>query len=116
MTANAQDFTVTSADDEVVTFCVVGPDGAALNLSSVTNVEWTTWFDANNLLTKTLLDGGVVLENDGVTGLVAVTLEGVDTAPWLGQYNHQLVLIDDVGKRSTVANGVMTVAPRVVPL
>ena len=114
MTTQAQNFNVTAGDDEVVTFCIVGPDNQPLDISGVANIEWTALFDANNKLTKSL-GAGIALVGGGTTGQFAVTLNAADTAPWFGPYPHQATLIDDIGKRSTVTDGTMIVEARITP-
>ena len=115
MTTVRQDFAMTAGDDEIITFCVVGPGDVPLDISAVSNIEWSAYFDANNRLLKTLDDGDIEIV-DGPQGRFAITLAGADTAPWTGLFPHQAVLIDDTGKRATIADGTMTLLPRVVPL
>lgn len=115
MTTNNQNFTVTQNDDEFVTFAVVDSGGNPLDISAVTNIEWSVKFDRNTTLTKTFLDGDVTLPNGGSDGLFQVEIDSADTAAWLGLFAHQAVLIDDIGERSTVANGVMTISKDITP-
>lgn len=115
MTICQQDFTTFQGDPQTVTVEVYGQDAEhPLDLSAATNIEWSVKFDDNFTVTKTMLGGGILV-SDAAQGVVNILLDAVDTRPWLGIFPHQMAIIDDVGNRSVVMNGVMTVGKAIVP-
>jgi len=111
MPAFSQNFDTYPGDAILPIFTVQDQTGAPINISSVSDIQWTAQRAVGQpiLFTKTKLSGGVNLISGGTTGQFQVNLIAADTMALSGVYLHQALLIDGTGNQSTVTIGQMTV-------
>lgn len=79
-----------AGDDVVLELTVLDEDGAAVDLDAATAVDWSIARSAGSGagLADKALGAGVVV-TDGPAGLMEVTLQAADTAPFRGDYHHR---------------------------
>ena len=123
MTAVNQDFSATAGDAVSPVFTATNSTGGALDLSTVTSLDWALMTrDLAVLLQKSLAsDGGIalvevqpdgtIIPNDGTAGRFQVSVLTGETATMLGRLPHVAWIIDATGEKITLATGVFTVSP-----
>lgn len=107
MTKLAQDFNVYSGDDAIPEFTILDGSGAALDISTVTDIIWQAQRDLASavVLEKTKIAGQVAFSTDGTDGKFKVTILAANSATMTGFYIHQAILVDSGSLRSTVTLG-----------
>lgn len=108
-----QNFSVIRGDGEEVTFDIVDGSGVDIKLSGI-EIEWKVFAqetgvvvdDATPLFTKSISHGIEIIESPES---FKVTIEGADTEDLLGNYYHEAKVIDGLGIKTTVTQGIMTV-------
>ena len=111
MPAFAQNFDTYPGDVISPVFTVLDQDGNPVNISSVSDIQWTAQRAVGQpiLLSKSKLGGQINLVSGGTTGQFQVALTSTDTSSLTGVYLHQALLFDGTGNQSTVTIGQMTV-------
>jgi hypothetical protein len=107
MTALLQDFVIYAGNDDQPVFAVQDQTGAAINISGVTEIVWTTQRDLQSsiVLTKKKSLGAITFVTDGTDGKFQVALSKTDTAALTGFYLHTAAITDGSGNVTTVTLG-----------
>lgn len=103
-----QDFSMRSGDDEIIRFQIFGTDGEIVEITGSS----ITWACARRNQTPVLIQktvGSGITITDGANGICEVSLAQADTATFVGEYYHELEVVDNTGNKSTAAFGTMTV-------
>lgn len=116
MTASNQDFTLYRGDDAKPLFTIYDAAGVAIDISTVSEIQWLLHDDAGVVkLTKLKTTGGVTFVTSGVNGQIYVVLNAADSngSPGLdGWYWHSARITDSAGKLSVVEVGRLLVLVR----
>lgn len=117
MTAKAnQDFRTFSGDDVQPIFTVRDAAGSAIDISSVSEINW--WAKQNNqagetdILSLSKSAGDISFVTDGTDGKFQVDITAAMTANLDGWYNHFASITDAYGDKTTVSVGRWQVGPR----
>lgn len=106
-----QDFVTYAGDDVYPTFTVRDSSGAAVDISTVTEIAWSAIrnSDAAVAVTRLKSAGQVAFVTNGTDGKFQVTIPKAVTATLAGFYRHVATLTDSVGNVTTVEVGRMQV-------
>lgn len=112
MTATSQDFTVYAGDAASVVFTVKDDAGAAIDISSSSQIDWNARRDLESaiVIEKTKTGGGISFVTDGTDGKFKLFLTKTDTAALSGFYLHEAIVTDAGGNPTTVTTGRMQAA------
>jgi hypothetical protein len=108
MTASNQNFTSYAGDDAEPIFTVTDGAGAAIDLSSVSDIEWIAYKDkslAAALTKKKSISSGITFPNAGTDGKIQVNISRTDTAALDGWYFHSVLITDGSGNKTIVEVG-----------
>lgn len=108
-----QNFSTIRGDGEDVTFDIVEGSGVDVSLPGI-EIIWSVYEqetgvvadDAEPLFEKSLGHGITIQESPQ---RFVVTIDGDDTDELLGNYYHEAKVIDGLGGKTTVTQGIMTV-------
>ncbi len=103
-----------AGDDVLITVDVFDADDAPLGLEGA-SVVWAVAgrdAEAERVITKTSVDGGITQGDDSNRFVIAIA--GEDTAGLAGRYRHQAQVTDGAGNRSTVLSGPLNVLPTIL--
>ena len=114
MTSTDQDFTTYAGDDALPVFTIYDGDGATIDISTVTQIEWLASRDADTaaVIDKLKSTGGIVLVDGGTDGQFTPIILKTDTAALTGFYFHRAIITDESGDVSTVTLGRWKVGPK----
>jgi len=109
-----QDFITFAGDDVAPIFTVQDSSGAAVDISTVTQITWLAHLTADDaaLITKTKTAGQISFVTNGTDGKFQVAINAADTASLSGWYQHLASITDGTGKITTVEVGRMQVGVR----
>lgn len=107
MTAATQDISTTGGDSELPTFTVTDQTGAAIDISTVSEIVFTVQetIEATPVITKSKTGGKIALVSGGTTGKFSVTLDPADTQNLAGYFIYQAKITDSLGNVTTVSSG-----------
>lgn len=115
MTQVNQNISMYAGDDKIFTFTITDSTGAAVDLSDLSDAQWTLKRHQSST-TATLskvLDSGVS-DASGSTGIITVTLSDADTLSLTpGLYYYELRVEESDGTISTLAVGDFTLYPTI---
>src|SRR5882672_4101952 len=114
MPANNQDFVTYQGDAPKPIFTVRDSAGAIVDISTVTEIEWTCrrMDDDVAALTKLKSAGAITFVTNGTDGKFQVAITIANTTGLNGFYKHQARITDSAGNPTTVSAGRMQVGPR----
>ena len=113
MTAFNQDFEMYQGDDQRPIFAVKDGAGAAINLSTASEIQWLLHDPAGVVkLTKLKTTAGVVFVTTGTDGKIYIDILASESALLDGWYAHSARLTDAGGKLSVFEMGRMLVKVR----
>ena len=106
-------FTVFEGDDQSFNVTVVDDDGAVVDISSATAIDWKMSVDefTSPVIVKTL-GAGITITN-GPAGIFQVTLSGTDTDGLDVGYYYQASRVTLSSNLSHVAIGTVWIRPKV---
>lgn len=108
-----QNFTTYAGDDVFPVFTVVDGDGAAVNISTVTAIQWlVTDQDGTALVTRTKAAGQITFVTTGADGQFQVAVPASVTSGLAGFYRHVAKITDSSGFVTTVTVGTISVEPK----
>lgn len=113
MTAVSQDFTLYIGNNAAPQFAVVDGAGAAIDLSSVSEITWVAQRTPSDaaVITKTKTAGAITFVNTGTDGKFQVAIIPADVAALSGYYFHYATITDSSGNITTVGLGRLNIAP-----
>lgn len=106
---------VFSGDDLDLNVTVTDAADAALDLTSASSIIWrlSRHVGATADLTKSV--GSGVTVTDPVNGLLTVTIDAADTASLVGNFYHELEIVNQANKKSTVLHGLFEIVQDAIP-
>lgn len=109
-----QDFLTFAGDDVFPVFTVRDSAGAAVDISTVSQITWycQSTGDGGALITKTKSAGQIAFVTNGTDGKFEVTIGKTDTTGLSGFYQHVASITDALGNITTVTVGRMRVGLR----
>lgn len=113
MAITNQDFILYAGDISSPVFLVKDSAGNAVNISTVTDIDW---YCRRNLeepiaLTKSKSGGTISFVTTGADGKFQVSITSTDTTTLTGNYLHLASLTDGLGNVTTTTVGTMQVGP-----
>lgn len=106
-----QDFITFAGDDVAPIFTVIDSAGAAVNISSVSNIQWyVNGADGSPALTLTKTGGQIAFVTDGTDGKFQVNISAANTTALpAGNSQHLARIVDALGNVTTVEVGTIRV-------
>lgn len=116
MTKLAQNASMMSGDDKLISASTSGSDGSAHDLTSAA-IKWTlevpTNMGSGSSIVKQTSGSGIAF-TDASAGKFEITLDAADTASIVGSFNHEAQAIDSASKTATLFKGTMTIVGDVI--